>query len=315
MKRKLILFLFFVVFSDLSLSDELCTLSGWNKHEVSVEIEDDNEANGFRSETIILHSYRRWPSYLPGYTLDPQVIVLNGGIGAVDCDSTVMYNNIGSKASYNWRQAITLDLNYWENGRNTVEKAATYVVDILNQLVEAGYLKSSFYLMGGSAGTAIISAALDHHPSFMNRVDRAIFVSGPFTDISQGNIYNTDILGIMTNYSIAELVSLKNGMVYDPTRYNQWIKPIMDKNGLRFYVAEDDDVFCRDFSDLTTDSTPPECPTGTMYDEFLNWVHDATDGTENRASLENLGVLWVYQQGGHDLMETHPELLNSAFEP
>ncbi|MES9992834.1 MAG: hypothetical protein ABW098_12820 [Candidatus Thiodiazotropha sp.] len=296
MKRALLLpFFIWTIFSSMSIS--ACPgVSAWQEHSRT-----DPYGNSFS-----LYSYRRWPSYLPGFYLDPQVVVLNGGNGGVDCTNSVMYNAIGSKASYYWRQAITLDLNYWANGRNTIQQAASYVVATLNKLVNEGYLRPSFYLIGGSAGSAVISAALDYHPSFMNRVERAIFVSGPFTDITRTDVTNGNAVAqLMDINGITRLDSLNISMPYDPTRYNRWIKPIMDKKGLRFFVAEDDNVFCE----------PSSCSAGTMYEEFLNWVSIATDDTENRASLENLGILWVYPQGGHDLFNTHPELLNDAFVP
>jgi hypothetical protein len=109
----------------------------------------------------------------------------------------------------------------------------------------------------------------------------------------------------MKDNNITHLDSLNYALPYYPNRYNQWMKPLLDKNALRFFVAQDDEVFCGYFN----------CVVGTMYEEFLNWLSIATANTENRASYERKGALWVFPQGGHDLFNSHPELLHDAFRP
>jgi pimeloyl-ACP methyl ester carboxylesterase len=290
-------FLYLVSVSAIAAVKDCQSLNAWKDYKVPMP-----ERLGGGSVT--LYAYQRWPSYLPKYYLDAQVVVLNGGRGVVDCNADI-YGNIGSTASYYWRQAIMVDFDYFAGGRNTLEKAAAHVVETLNYLVDEGYLRSTFYLMGGSAGTAIMSAGLDYNPTFVKRVERAIFVSGPFTDIERSEVLNPAITTLMDHYNIARIDSLDITLPYNPNRYNQWIKPIMDKKGLRFFVAEDDFVFC---------GYPNACMAGNMDEEFLDWLSIATDDTETRESLENLGILHIYPRGGHNLFSTHPELLHDALK-
>jgi pimeloyl-ACP methyl ester carboxylesterase len=285
----------------ISFSVSACpSVSGW--HEASI-----TDADG---KSRSLFAYQRWLPYLPGMYLDPQVIFLTGGTGSVECDASY-YEDIASKASYNGRQAIIIDLDYWKQDdsipdRTTLEETAAYVVATLEKLVDEGYLRPSFYIMGQSAGAAVISAALDYHPSFVERVERAIFVSGPFTDIHRQEVTEPTIMGMMDSNDIKQLDSLDYSLSYSADRYKQWVEPIMAKNGFRIYVAEDDNVACEHEREYY-------CETGNMYEEFINWLSIATAGTLSRESLENTGILRVYPQGGHNLLLTHTELLNDAF--
>ena len=296
-KITFLLMLFLIASSDLALaSSPECPK--WTKWERTLT----------SGRQVTLWSYDQWPSYMPehNFTLQPQVVVLNGNDGKMPCQTqSGTTTNIGSYASAYWRQAIMIDFDYFGDGqRNTFELAAAHVVATIKDLIADGYLRNTFYLMSGSSGTAVLSAALDFHPDFVDHVERAIFVSGPFTDIYRMFVYNTAVQNLMDENNITHIKSLDYNLSYIPDRSNQWFTPLMNRDGLRFVVAEDDYIFCH----------PDDCYiTGTLYEEFLKWVKHATNDHHTQSSLENAGYLQVYPTGGHDLFETRTELFHFAF--
>ncbi|MCK5882921.1 MAG: hypothetical protein KAG61_04470 [Bacteriovoracaceae bacterium] len=221
-------------------SEGLLANENWNTYEVNIS-----------GTTVLVNEYK--DSYAD------KVLLLPGGTGVTDGKPSTLNNIIegqtGLAQAYaaKGKQLVFLLLPYFEDGRNSIEKAAQEVLNIIDYALDIGYLKPNYTLVGGSAGTLMISAMLDFNQvgevtnqRLIDNVGRVVMLSGPYNNAQDNSDFQSqEIINLMEANNVTKLTSLDPSLnIHD--RWGMYLDKLVNKGGLRIVVGSNDNILCKD---------------------------------------------------------------------
>lgn len=265
------------IFSFLLLSFLFVTSASaqWASHNVSIS-----------GTNITVYEY--------GSAKSQKAVLLAGGDGIITSQAMVdQQSAMGDAYASDDVQLIFLSIPYFQGNRNTVQKASQEVLNILDFARQVGYLKPGYTLIGGSAGSLIISSMFDFNQRYegtgarlIDYVGRVAMVAGPHHNaLIQGDF----IQDLLDENSLSALTSLNEGISFS-TRWSNYLEKLVQTNGLRIVINDRDYVLC---SNLAT-----YCSSA-MHLVTNRWVQTLTDQLYDLSGLESYGIAKVVSAVGH----------------
>ncbi|HIF61180.1 MAG TPA: hypothetical protein EYQ26_17115 [Rhodospirillales bacterium] len=250
--------------------------------------------------------------YQYGEHREDKVFMLMGGSGEIPKNLDFENLNVLAKSyASDGKQLIMVSMPYFEDERDSIQKASQEVLNILNIAVQSGYLQSGYTLIGGSAGTLMISSMLDFdqtaEPSpydkingngvegrLIDNVGEVILLAGPHHN-AHYFLDNAHIEGLMDRYNVTALTSLDETIDFQD-RWGMYLEKLAPN--LKIVVGDRDHMICSDEND-------PQLPCSPDMDDAINlWVETVTDGQYILEDLEDFGIAKMIEGEGHNLTVT-----------
>lgn len=260
----------------------------WNSYEYTIS-----------GTTVLVNEYKE--------VYEDKVLLLPGGAGVTDGTQKSIGNTLEGQLALaqayaaKGKQLVFLHIPYFEDGRDTIEKAAQEVLNIIDTAVNIGYLKPNYTLVGGSAGTLMISAMLDFNQvgevtnqRLIDNVGRVVMLSGPHNNAQDDPDFQSEsILNLMAKHNVTALTSLDTSLNVND-RWAMYLNKLVNNGGLRVVVGSNDNILCK--SDTHCDVS---------MDKATNrWVRELTSD-ENGVGLYGLNdipdIAKVIKDAGHAL--------------
>jgi len=176
---------------------------------------------------------------------EDKVLLLPGGDGIIPDLEAFLETNTAIAAAYAavGKQAVSVSLPYYSNGRNTVAKASQNVLNIIDAALNTGYLGSGYTLVAGSGGTLIVSAMLDFNQigdstgcRLIDHVGRVVLVAGPHNNEI---VLSPTLLDLMEQYDVNSLITL------DPLlTFGERCSLYLCALDIRIVIGDDDNILC-----------------------------------------------------------------------
>ncbi|MCU7937321.1 MAG: hypothetical protein KZQ99_21090 [Candidatus Thiodiazotropha sp. (ex Dulcina madagascariensis)] len=280
-RQAIILAVILMAFSSVTFAD---WRTKWVKDEF---IHYEQPVNVFR--------YKGEPDATP---ITKQVVVLHGGDGTLREGQITEYDLLGKFFSRRGGEVIVLDFAYY-GMYNMIEDVAQNAGDTIGMLMQDGYITPGFWLYSTAGGSLIASAMLDYNISsgdtppaiyrLVDLCDRVIFISGPAHGIAISDIRNTTITDLMLINGVSSLDSLDDTQSYYQSRRQNWVWPLIMRDGLRFVHVENDNIYCK--------NTKAPCDTAPSIPEAVDsWIRTVTSGLYGADALQGIGMLKVLSE-------------------
>ncbi|WP_143735974.1 hypothetical protein [Methyloprofundus sedimenti] len=236
-----------------------------------------------------------------------KVILLPGGSGITHGSTTEIkatlkgQNELGAAYAARGKQLVFVHLPYFAEGRNTIKMASQEVLNIIDVALATGFLKKNYTLIGGAAGTFMISSMFDFNQKgeitnqrLIDNVGRVVMLSGPHNNAQENSDFQSAfILDLMDQYDLTTLTSLDTSLtVHD--RWTMYLDKLINGGGVRIVIGGSDHLLCKYDS-------PCDVSMHKVTDDWIQELTSEYDGTGLYSIYDLPDIVKIIDGANHKL--------------